>query len=156
MVQKEAYLTERGLRKLQEELEHLVTVRRKEVAEQIQRAKEIGGTVDNAEYDDAKNEQARIEGRILALEELVKEAKIIPSTKTPSESVQVGSTVVLKDTRGKKLKFTIVGSTETDPPKGRISNESPVGRALLGKKRGDIAEAKTPSGVVQLQVIDIL
>lgn len=157
MTQREAYLTQEGLRRLEEELAHLRNIGRQEVAARIQRAKEIGGTVDNAEYDDAKNEQAFVEGRILTLETLIKNAVIIPDRGTaPAGRVGVGSRVsVANNATGKTERYTIVGSTETDPTQGRISNESPVGKALLGKAAGEEVEVRIPSGVTKLKILKI-
>ncbi len=148
MAQRETFLTSEGLAKLEAEMTHLRMVRRQEVAQRIQRAKEIGGTVDNAEYEDAKNEQAFVEGRILTLENMLKSAVLIPDTRTPSEKVELGSVVTVTDAQGKTYKYTIVGSTEANPSQGKISNQSPVGKALLGRKVGQKAEVATPAGTV--------
>ena len=130
-------------------------MRRQEVAQRIQKAKELGGTVDNAEYDEAKNEQAFVEGRLLTLETMIKNAVIIPDERAPSEIVEVGSVVTVVNAQGKTQKYVIVGSTEADPTQGKISNESPVGNALLGHKVGEEAEVTTPSGAVILSVVKI-
>jgi len=155
MVQKETYLTHEGLEKITAELEHLETVRRPQIAEQIHRAKELGGTVDNAEYDDAKNEQAFVEGRILTLEHMIKNAVLIEEDKIPSKWVKLGSKVAVRNPDGEEEHYTIVGSAEASPGEGRISNESPVGSALLGKKVGAKVEAETPAGKIKLQLIAI-
>ena len=155
MVRREEFLTSEGLAKLEAEVEHLRTVRRQEVAQRIQKAKELGGTVDNAEYDEAKNEQAFVEGRILTLETMFKNAVVIPDHRTPSDCVEVGSVVTVVNGRGKTQQYIIVGSTEADPSQGKISNESPVGHALLGRKVGEEAEVTTPSGTVKLSVAKI-
>ncbi len=152
MVRRETLLTPEGLTKLEAELEHLRTVRRQEVAQRIQKAKELGGTVDNAEYDDAKNEQAFIEGKILELEDRVTNAVLIPDRRTPSETVEIGSRVTVVDAQGKRFKYVIVGSTEADPSEGKISNESPVGKALLGHAVGEEAEVTTPSGTIKFSI----
>jgi len=149
------YLTAEGLAKLEAELEYLRTVRRQEVAARIQRATEIGGTVDNAEYDEAKNEQAFIEGRILTLENIINNAIIIPEKPKNSGVVQVGSTVTVLTDKNKKEKFIIVGSTETDPSKGKISNVSPIGKALLGKRVGEEAEVRIPAGKIRFKIVSI-
>ena len=149
------YLTPGGLASLKQELEELRTRRRQGVAERIQKAKEIGGTVDNAEYDEAKNEQAFIEGRILTLDSLINNAVIIPTDAGSSDIVIIGSKVSVVDQRGKKHKYAIVGSTEADPVKGKISNVSPIGKALLGKKVGDITEANVPAGKIKLEIVEI-
>ncbi len=155
MAQKETFLTPEGLEKLKAELDHLQTVRRPQVAEQIHRAKELGGTVDNAEYDDAKNEQAFVEGRILTLEGMIKNATLIEEEKTPSSFVKLGSKVRVRNQDGEEEYYTIVGSVEASPSEGRISNESPVGSALLGKRVGAKVEAQVPAGTLKLKVIAI-
>lgn len=155
MVHKETYLTGEGLTKLEAELEHLRSVSRQEAAQRIQQAKELGGTVDNAEYEVAKNEQAFIEGRILTLENTIKNAVIIPDDRKPSGKVEVGSEVTIKDSAGKEHTYTIVGISEADPSEGKISNESPVGQALLGRKKGQQAEVQTPSGSIKYTVVKI-
>src|SRR4030065_666571 len=126
MAQKEVFLTPEGLEKLKAELEYLHSVRRQQVADQIHRAKELGGTVDNAEYDDAKNEQAFVEGRILTLEKMIRNAVLIRDDHTPSDTDRIGSTVTVRTAEGEEEQYTIVGSAEADPRAGRISNESPV------------------------------
>ncbi len=153
--QRDTYLTEEGRGKLEAELEALRTVQRQEVAERIQRAKEIGGTVDNAEYDEAKNEQAFVEGRIRTLEQMINSAVVIPSEHAPSDVAAVGSRVSVVDGDGRKQSYVIVGSAEADPQAGRISNESPVGSALLGRHPGDEVEAKTPRGVIKLKIVAV-
>ncbi|TET76986.1 MAG: transcription elongation factor GreA [Dehalococcoidia bacterium] len=155
MALKETFLTPEGLEKLKAELEHLETVRRPQVAEQIHRAKELGGTVDNAEYDDAKNEQAFVEGRILTLESMIKSATLIKEGKSPSSFVKLGSKVRVRNQDGEEEHYTIVGSAEASPSEGRISNESPVGSALLGKRVGDEVKAEAPAGTLKLKLIAI-
>ena len=155
MPQKEVFLTPEGLEKLTAELEHLRSVRRQEVADQIHRAKELGGTVDNAEYDDAKNEQAFVEGRVLTLERMIKNATIIQEEKRPSKTVKLGSKVKVRTQDGEEGHYTIVGSAEASPGEGKISNESPVGSALMGKRMGAEVEAKVPSGTLKLKLIAI-
>jgi len=155
MAQKETFLTPEGLEKLKAELEHLQSIRRPQVAQQIHRAKELGGTVDNAEYDDAKNEQAFVEGRILTLESMIKNATLIKEAKTPSSFVRLGSKVRVRNQDGEEEHYTIVGSAEASPSEGRISNESPVGSALLGKRVGDEVEAQAPAGTLKLKLIAI-
>lgn len=155
MTPRETYLTPEGLAKLEKELEHLKTVRRQEVAQRIQRAKEMGGTVDNAEYDESKNEQAFVEGRILTLENLIQRAVIIPEQAPSTGAVQLGSHVTVANHEGKEEHYTIVGSAEADPLQGKISNESPVGKALLGKRVGEEAEVRVPAGSIRLRVVSI-
>ena len=147
----QTYLTPEGLAKLEAELKELRTVRRLDVAARIQRAKEIGGTVDNAEYDEAKNDQAFIEGRILTLEAMVKNVVIIEQHKT-SSTVLVGSRVTVVDDKNNERDYTIVGSQETDPAQNRISNVSPIGKALLGKRVGQVAEVHVPAGRIRLKI----
>lgn len=154
MAQKEIRITKEGLANLEEELQHLLMVRRPEVAEKIKRAREMGGTENNAEYDDAKNDQAFVEGRILMLDNIVKNAVAIESPVLP-DTVELGNKVLIQNQDGKIEQYTIVGSTESNPIEGKISNESPVGRALLGKKIGDSIEVTTPAGVFTLKIIEI-
>ena len=149
------YLSQEGLNNLKSELEGLRTNRRQAVADRIQKAKEIGGTVDNAEYEGSKNEQAFIEGRIRTLDGLINSAVLIPEESGPADVVHIGSTVLVRNDKGKKEKFTITGSTEADPARGRISNVSPIGKALLGKHVGDIAEVSAPAGTINLEVAEI-
>ncbi|MBE0481487.1 MAG: transcription elongation factor GreA [Dehalococcoidia bacterium] len=152
MAQKEVFLTPEGLEKLKAELEHLQSVRRPQVAEQIHRAKELGGTVDNAEYDDAKNEQAFIEGRILTIENMIKNARIIREEEATG-IVTLGSKVQVRTAEGEEELYTIVGSAEASPSDGKISNESPVGSALMGKRVGDKVEVQAPAGPIKLTIV---
>lgn len=154
MQRKPIYLTTDGLAKLEAELTYLRTVRRAEIASQIHQAKELADTVDNAEYDDAKNLQAFVEGRILTLERLTKNAVII-AEEHATDAVRVGTTVRLISPEGEEEVYTIVGSYEADPVKGRISNESPVGKAVLGKAVGDEVQVSAPGGLLQLTVVEI-
>jgi len=147
------YISEEGLAKLRAELEELVNVRRQEIAQRIHDAKEHGDLAENAEYEDAKNEQAFVEGQIQRLEALVKNATIIEGNHT-TDHVQVGSTVKVEGADGKQV-FTIVGSTEANPGEGRISNESPVGRALLGKRKGEAVIVHVPAGDFSYKILDI-
>jgi transcription elongation factor GreA len=141
---KPEYLSREGLERLRAELEELVSIRRPEIANRIHEAKEHGDITENAEYEDAKNEQAFIEGRIQSLTMLIKNAVLIEENHSTT-FVQIGSTVELKGAEGTES-FTIVGSTEADPLEGRISNESPVGRALLGRRKGDKVTVSVPAG----------
>jgi transcription elongation factor GreA len=154
MGQKKILITREGLTKLQSELEHLLSVRRQDVADKIKRAREKGGTENNAEYEDAKNEQAFVEGRILMLENIVKHATVIEAPALVGV-VEVGDKVLIQNQDAKIEQFTIVGSTEASPVEGKISNESPVGKALLGKKIGDEVEVATPAGVIKLLIMDV-
>ncbi len=149
------YITREGLTRLEAELEELRTVRRQQVAERIQKAKELGGAVDNAGYDDSKNEQAFMEGRILTLESITDNAIIIGGDAAHSGQVQLGGSVTLLNQNGGEEEYTIVGSPEADPAQGRISHESPVGKALLNKKVGEDVQVKTPAGTVTLTVSSI-
>ena len=147
-MQRDVLLTPEGLDKLKDEIEHLSTTRRREVAERIKEAREFGDISENSEYDDAKNEQAMLEARIASLEEKLRSASVIDASELDSDIVRVGSLVSGKDEKGKTFEYVIVGSTEADPsakPK-RLSNESPVGKALLGHKRGDTVDVTLPSG----------
>lgn len=155
---KATLVTKEGLDKLREELEYLKTIKRREVAERIKEAISYGDLSENSEYEEAKNEQAFVEGRILELEEKVKHAKIIAEHDKTNKSVQLGSTVHLKNLTKKKDDvevYTIVGSTETDPFAGKISNESPVGNSLLDKKKGDCVKVVSPSGPIEYEIIKI-
>jgi transcription elongation factor GreA len=146
-MQKDVILTPEGLEKLKDEIEHLSTVKRREVAERIKEAREFGDISENSEYDDAKNEQMMLEARIATLEEKLRSATVIDSSELDNDVVRVGVTVNVKD-GDKSDVFMIVGSTEADPsakPK-RLSNESPVGKALLGHKKGDTVDVTLPSG----------
>ena len=154
MSEKPVFLTEDGLKTLTAEVEHLRNVRRMEVAERIQRAKELESTANNAEYDDAKNEQAFIEGRILDVEGMLKDATIVHHDH-PSGRVEIGSQVRLKTSEGEEETYTIVGSAEASAAAGKISNESPVGLALLGKRVGQEIEVAVPSGVRRLKLMDV-
>lgn len=153
MNNKTQYISEEGLVKLRADLEELVSVRRQEIAQRIHDAKEHGDLAENAEYEDAKNEQAFVEGQIQRLEALIKNATIIDGTHG-TDHVQIGSTVKVDGTDGKEV-FTIVGSTEASPGEGRISNESPVGRALLGKHKGDAVVVHVPAGDFSYKILEI-
>jgi transcription elongation factor GreA len=144
---KDVILTPEGLQKLKVELEDLQTVRRREVAERIKEAREFGDISENSEYDDAKNEQAMLEQRIAALEEKVRSAQVIDASELSTDVVRVGVTVNVKDEgTGSSEKYTIVGSAEASPADKKLSNESPVGKALMGRKKGDSVEVSLPSG----------
>lgn len=152
MMTKITYLTKEGLDRLNEELALLKNARRPEVAARIQRASETGGTVDNAEYDEAKNEQAFTEGRIRELESLLSKAVVAPLRSKKSSVVEFGSSVTVITAQGAKRLYMLVGSAEAAPLEGKISNESPVGQALMGHKVGDEIEVETPSGVMKLKI----
>lgn len=154
--EKQTILTPEGLRKLEEELEYLKSVKRKEIAERIKASKEFGDLAENAEYEDAKNEQAFVEGRILQLDQMLRNAKVIDNHGAPADRITVGSTVRLKDlASGEEITYMIVGSPEADPAHDKISNESPVGQGLLGKRKGEAVEVVAPAGKVRYTVLQI-
>lgn len=146
------YLTPDGYKKLEEELDHLRNVKRKEVAQRLHEAMEDGELIENAEYEAAKNEQAFVEGRILEIERMLAQAQVIEEGKK-TDHVVVGSTVVIKEGSRKPETYTIVGVAEADPKAGLISNESPLGKALLTKKPGDVAEVQAPDGVIRYKIV---
>ena len=153
MNNKPTYLSREGLDKLRQELEEMTSVKRPEVAQRIHDAKEHGDLSENAEYEDAKNEQAFVEGRIQTLEALIKNATLIDEHHS-NDHVQIGSTVKVSGPDGSQT-FTIVGSTEAKPTEGKISNESPVGRALLGKKKGENVTVQVPAGDIAYKIVSI-
>jgi transcription elongation factor GreA len=144
---RETLLTPDGLADLQQKIEHLSTVRRREVADRIKEAREFGDIAENSEYDDAKNEQAMLEKQIAELEEKLRSARVIDSKNIDTDTVAVGVLVHVKDQKTEKsTKFKIVGSAEADPSEQKLSNESPVGKALIGRKRGDVVSVPVPRG----------
>ncbi|MDD2497132.1 MAG: transcription elongation factor GreA [Desulfitobacteriaceae bacterium] len=156
MPEKEVILTVEGLKKLEDDLEHLKTVRRKEVAARIKQAIEFGDISENSEYEDAKNEQAFIEGSILALEKKLRNARVIDANDVDVATVSVGSTVKLEDVdSGSQFEYTIVGSVEADPAKNKISNESPVGKAILGSDIDSVVEITVPMGMIKYKILEI-
>ncbi|GIP30683.1 transcription elongation factor GreA [Paenibacillus sp. J23TS9] len=156
MSDKEVILTQDGLKKLEDELENLKSVKRREVAERIKVAIGYGDISENSEYEDAKNEQAFIEGRIITLEKLLRNARIINSDEINTDVVGVGATVIVQDLEfGDTMEYTIVGTAESDPLNNKISNESPVGKAILGKQKNTTVDVNVPAGVVQYKIIDI-
>lgn len=155
MAEKQVMLTEEGLKKLEEKLDYLKTVRRGEVAERIKQAIEFGDISENSEYEDAKNEQAFIEGEIMTLEKMLRNSQIIEDG-LGNETVHLGNTVIIKDLEfNEDLEYTLVGSAEADPTEFKISNESPVGQAILGQKVGSTIEVHVPAGVLQYKIIEI-
>jgi transcription elongation factor GreA len=154
---KEVILTPKGLEDLKQKIEYLQTERRREVAERIKEAREFGDISENSEYDDAKNEQAMLEKQIADLEDKLRSASVIDQANVSSDVVSVGSTVHVKDQKtDKSVKYTIVGAPEANPAEAKLSNESPVGKALLGKKRGDVVEVPVPRGPArQLKITKI-
>jgi transcription elongation factor GreA len=156
MSAKEIVLTYEGLKKLEEELTHLKSVKRLEIAERIKQALSFGDISENSEYDEAKNEQAAVEGRIVQLETMLKNAKVIDEDEVSTDSVSLGSKVKLYDEEfQEEVIYSIVGSTEADPTKYKISNESPVGSALMGKKVGSEVEVAAPDGVIRFKILEI-
>ena len=155
MPRHKTYLTQEGLQQLQAELAELRSTRRQEVASRIHKASESGGTVDNAEYDEAKNEHAFIEGRIRHLENILANPIVAPASGDAKGTVEFGSNVTVMTARKQKRNYKVVGSAEAAPLVGKISNESPVGRALLGKTVGDQVDVETPAGVTKLTITKI-
>ncbi len=144
---KDVILTPEGLEKLKAELEELTTTKRREVAERIKDAREYGDISENSEYDDAKNEQAMLESRIATIEEKLRSATVVDASELSGDIVQVGAQVKVKDGEsGKSETYTIVGSAEANPAEKKLSNESPVGRALIGRKRGETVSVQVPRG----------
>jgi transcription elongation factor GreA len=153
---KEVLLTPEGYEKLTQELEILRTDRRREVADRIRVAREFGEIAENAEYDDAKNEQAMLEHKIAQLEERLLNARVIDTADVDTSVVSVGSVVRLRDVDAKEtLEYHIVGSAEANPAEQKLSNESPVGKAIMGHKKGDVVEAPTPRGAKKFKIMDV-
>jgi transcription elongation factor GreA len=155
-VDKDVILTQDGYDKLKATIEELETTKRREVADRIREAREFGDISENSEYDDAKNEQALLEARIARLKEQLRSARVIDTSDIPKDVVSVGSKVKVKDLDdGSTDEYQIVGSAEADPSARRLSNESPVGRAVLGHKKGDVVEVAVPAGSLRLQIMSI-
>ena len=153
---KKNILTSEGLKKLEDELDDLIVVKRKEVAQKIKEAREQGDLSENAEYDAAKDEQRDIEARIEEIEKILKNAEIVDEDEVDLETINIGCQIKILDIEfNDELIYKIVGSTEANSLKGKISNESPVGRALIGKRVGDLVEVETQVGIVQYKVLDI-
>lgn len=156
MPEKEVILTLEGLKKLEEELEHYKTHKRRDVAERIKQAIEFGDISENSEYEDAKNEQAFVEGRIITLEKMLRNARVIDDIES-TDTVTLGSKILLRDMDyGDEEEYSIVGSAEADPGTNKISNESPVGKAVLGQAKGTIVEVNVPAGILHYQIVDIM
>ena len=156
MVDQKMILTKDGLKKLQDELENLKSVRRIEVAERIKQAIAFGDISENSEYDDAKNEQAFIEGRIQELEQKLRNVEVISEEKKPKNVVTMGCKVVVRDMEfNEDMEYTLVGTAEADPEAMRISNESPVGAAILGQKVGKVVEVQAPVGTIKYKIMKI-
>jgi transcription elongation factor GreA len=153
---KEVILTAEGHDKLKEEIEYLSTVKRREVAERIKQAREFGDIAENSEYDDAKNEQAMLEHRISMLEERLKGARIVAKNDAPKGVVAVGTKVRLRDMDAKQtIEYHIVGSAEANPAEYKLSNESPVGKAIMGKKKGEVVEVAAPRGSLKYKIMEV-
>ena len=153
---KKYLMTYEGVKKLEEELEYLKTVKRKEITEKIKVALGYGDLSENSEYDEAKNEQAFVEGRIIQLENMLKNASVIDESEISTDVVSVGSIVKVKDYEfDEEVEYSIVGSAEADPMEFKISNESPVGSALMGKKLGEIIEVTVPGGISKFEILGI-
>jgi transcription elongation factor GreA len=153
VMDKPVYLTAEGKASLEDELNHLKSVRRPEVADRIQQAKLDGDITESGEYEDAKNEQAWVEGRIRTLEHMLQNARIIENSK--ADVVSLGSQVVIRDEEGEEYRWTIVGSAEANPRQSRISNESPVGQALMGHKAGDKVRVDAPAGIEEFVILKV-
>lgn len=156
MAERELLVSPEGLKKLEAELEHLTTVKRREVAERIKTAREFGDISENSEYEDAKNEQAFIEGRIQTLEQMLRQARVVDTNGQDPTTVHIGSHVTVRDLEENVDEdYVIVGATEADPMKNHISNESPVGKALIGAKAGQQVEVSAPVGKIRLEIVKI-
>ena len=153
---KEVILTPEGYKKLKEEIEHLSNDKRREVAERIRVARQFGDIAENSEYDDAKNEQAMLEHRIAQLEERLSAARVIDKGEIKKDVVSIGSHVKLRDVDAKKtFEYHIVGSAEANPDENKLSNESPVGRAIMGRKKGETVEVAAPRGSFKYKILEI-
>ena len=153
---KEVILTPEGFKKLKEEIEYLSSDKRREVADRIRVAREFGDIAENAEYDDAKNEQALLEHRIAVLEERMRAARVIEKKEISKDIVSIGSHVKLRDMDAKQtIEYHIVGSAEANPAEYKLSNESPVGKAIMGHKKGDVVEVTAPRGALKFKIVEI-
>ena len=153
---RESLITQEGLEKLRTELTDLTTVKRREVAARIKEAREFGDIMENSEYDDAKNEQAMVEHRIAKLEERMLSARIITKKEVSKDSVSIGTTVRLRDVDANKtVEYFIVGSAEANPMENKLSNESPVGKAIMGRKKGETVEVSAPRGALPFKILEI-
>jgi len=158
MAERPTFLTREGMKKLEDELEYLRVVRRQEVAQRLHEAMEGGDIQENAEYEDARNERAFVEGRILTLETILSKAVLIEEGNSPTDHVGIGSRVTVVEVNGDEGEseyYHIVGSAEADPVEGRISNESPLGRRLMGKRVGDIVMVNAPDGLIKFKIMAI-
>jgi transcription elongation factor GreA len=153
---KEVILTPEGYKKLREEIEFLATDKRREIADRIREAREFGDIAENAEYDSAKNEQAHLEARLALLEERLKAARVVTKKEIKSGEVSIGTKVRLRDVKANKtVEYHIVGSAEADPTENKLSNESPVGKAIMGRKKGETVEVSAPRGTIKFKIMDI-
>jgi transcription elongation factor GreA len=153
---KEVILTPDGYKKLQQEIDYLSTEKRRDIAERIRVAREFGDIAENAEYDSAKNEQAHLEARIAVLEERLKNARVVTRKEIKSGEVSVGTKVRLRDVKANKtVEYHIVGSAEANPAENKLSNESPVGKAIMGRKKGETVEVAAPRGTLKFKIMDI-
>ncbi len=156
MEKKQVKLTEDGLKQLEEELEYLKTKKRKEVSEKIKVALGFGDLSENSEYDEAKNEQAQVEARIVSLENMLKNAVVISEEDRDTSIVEIGAKVKILDVEfDEEVTYKIVGSTEADPDKGKLSDESPLGAALLGRSTGETIDVEAPAGIIQYKILGI-
>lgn len=156
MDNKQVKLTEDGLKQLEEELEYLKTKKRKEVSEKIKVALGFGDLSENSEYDEAKNEQAQVEVRIVSVENMLKNAIVIDESERDTSKVELGATVTIHDIEfDEDITYKIVGSTEADPDEGRLSDESPLGKSLMGKAEGEMIDVDAPAGVIQYKILKI-
>ncbi len=156
MASKQTVLTSEGLKKLKEELENLKSVKRREIADKIKVALSFGDLSENSEYDEAKNEQGIIEARIAEIEATLQNVKVLDSSDLSTEHISLGNKVVLKDLEtGEEMELHIVGSKEVDMDQGKISDESPVGKACMGKTKGEIIDVEAPAGVLKFEILDI-
>lgn len=156
MDNKQVKLTEDGLKQLEEELEYLKTKKRKEVSEKIKVALGFGDLSENSEYDETKNEQAQVEARIVSVENMLKNAIVIDESERDTSKVELGATVTIHDIEfDEDITYKIVGSTEADPDEGRLSDESPLGKSLMGKAEGEMIDVDAPAGVIQYKILKI-
>jgi transcription elongation factor GreA len=153
---KEVILTSEGFEKLKREIEYLSSDKRREVADRIRVAREFGDIAENAEYDDAKNEQALLEHRIAQLEERLRNARVLSKKEISTDVVSIGSRVKLRDMDAKEtIEYHIVGSAEANPSENKLSNESPVGKAIMGRKKGEVVEVTAPRGALKFKILEI-
>lgn len=156
MMEKRVYLTEEGLIKVEDELDELKSVARRKIALEIQSALCCGDIVENSEYDRAKNEQAQLEERISRLEGILDNSILIDETRTSTDIISIGSRISLKEVKeGDEFEYLLVGSVEANPFEGKISNESPLGKALIGSKKGDIIKTSVPDGIIEYEILNI-